>query len=114
MNSNPTGYPTTMQQHANPMLAATAGYPVQSGSPSNQQFPYYASNPMAAYPPQMQQPSQARPGQMQQHSFNPMQIQTSGPGGAMMPANMVGKLGSFCLWLRTCCSSDSASSFLFS
>ncbi|GAM42532.1 hypothetical protein TCE0_044f16593 [Talaromyces pinophilus] len=88
MSSNPTGYPTTMQQHANPMLAAAA-YPVQSGSPSNQQFPYYAANPMAAYPPQMQQPSQARPGQMQQHSFNPMQIQTSGPGGAMMPANMV-------------------------
>ncbi|KAF5015269.1 hypothetical protein F66182_13461, partial [Fusarium sp. NRRL 66182] len=59
MNPNPTGYPTTMQQHANPMLAATAGYPVQSGSPNNQQFPYYAANPMAAYPPQMQQQSQA-------------------------------------------------------
>lgn len=86
-----------MQQHANPMLAAGAGYPVQSGSPGNQQFPYYAANPMAAYPPQMQQPSQARPGQMQQHSFNPMQIQTSGAGGAMMPANMVGKLRSFSL-----------------
>lgn len=88
MNSNPTGYPTTMQQHANPMLAAAAGYPVQSGSPSNQQFPFYA-NPMAGYP--QVQPPQARPGPMQQHSFNPMQIQTSGPGGAMMPGNMAGK-----------------------
>ncbi|OKL61106.1 hypothetical protein UA08_03327 [Talaromyces atroroseus] len=91
MNSNPTGYPTTMQQHANPMLAAAAGYPIQSGSPGNQQFPFYA-NPMAAYPPQV---PQARPGamqqqqQQQQHSFNPMQIQTSGPGGPMMPSNMV-------------------------
>lgn len=85
MNPNPTGYPTTMQQHANPMLAAAAGYPVQSASPSNQQFPYYANAPMAAYP------QQTRPGTMQPHSFNPMQIQTSGPGGAMIPNNMAGK-----------------------
>ncbi|EED21122.1 conserved hypothetical protein [Talaromyces stipitatus ATCC 10500] len=83
MNPNPTGYPTTMQQHANPMLAAAAGYPIQSPSPGNQQFPFYAAaNPMAAYPPQIQQ------ARMQQHSFNPMQIQTSGPGGAMMAGNM--------------------------
>lgn len=83
-----------MQQHVNPMLAATAGYPVQAGNPNSQQFSYYAANPMAAYPPQMQQqqPSQPRPGQMSQHAFNPMQMQTSAPNGApMMPAHMLGK-----------------------
>ncbi|CRG90840.1 hypothetical protein PISL3812_07886 [Talaromyces islandicus] len=74
------------QQHQNPMLAAAAaGYPMHTGSPANQQFPFYANNPnnnpMAAGYPQM------RPGAVQQplHSFNGMPTQTS---GGMMPANM--------------------------
>lgn len=84
------------QQHQNPMMAAAAaGYPMQTGSPANQQFPFYANNnPMAAAYPQM------RPGSVQQqmHSFNGMPAQTT---GGMMPANMSGTYES-CLFKRQC------------
>jgi hypothetical protein len=64
MNSNPTGY----QQHANP------GYPVQPGA--GQQFSFYGTANANAHPSAYPQP---RPGAMQQqHSFNPMQLQSSG------------------------------------
>jgi hypothetical protein len=86
------------QQHQNSMMAAAAaGYPMQTGSPANQQFPFYANNnPMAAGYPQM------RPGSVQQqmHSFNGMPTQTT---GGMMPANMSGTYQSYLSVCAPCC-----------
>ncbi|KAJ9202699.1 hypothetical protein DTO027B6_9021 [Paecilomyces variotii] len=85
MNPNPTGYPA-FQQHPNPMLSAPAGYPVPSQSPNSHQVPFYA-NP-AAYS-QIKAP-QGHPMQQQpqQHPFGAVQLQTTGPAGAMMPAGI--------------------------
>ncbi|KAL1966199.1 hypothetical protein VTN77DRAFT_4751 [Rasamsonia byssochlamydoides] len=90
MNPNPTGYPA-LQQHGNPMLSSPAGYPVPVSSPGNQQqLPFYP-NSMSSYPqpktpqgPHLLQQHQPQP----QHSFNPMTVQTSGVGAAMMPSSM--------------------------
>ncbi|KAJ9401067.1 hypothetical protein DTO282F9_2015 [Paecilomyces variotii] len=107
MNPNPTGYPA-FQQHPNPMLSAPAGYPVPSQSPNSHQVPFYA-NP-AAYS-QIKAP-QGHPMQQQpqQHPFGAVQLQTTGPAGAMMPAgipqqisgrNAVARLQRF--WRRVLC-----------
>ncbi|KAJ9276823.1 hypothetical protein C8Q69DRAFT_520904 [Paecilomyces variotii] len=118
MNPNPTGYPA-FQQHPNPMLSAPAGYPVPSQSPNSHQVPFYA-NP-AAYS-QIKAP-QGHPMQQQpqQHPFGAVQLQTTGPAGAMMPAgipqqisgrNAVARLQRF--WRRVlCCFAPSGPSHLF-
>lgn len=85
MNPNPTGYPA-FQQHPNPMLSAPAGYPVPSQSPNSHQVPFYAN--AGAYS-QIKAP-QGHPTQQQpqQHPFGPVQLQTTGPAGAMMPVGI--------------------------
>lgn len=91
MNPNPTGYPA-LQQHGNPMLSSPAAYPVQASSPGNQQQLAFYPNPMSSYPQPRTPQGPHHPLQQHQpqsqHSFNPMPVQSSGPGAAMMPASM--------------------------
>jgi hypothetical protein len=85
MNPNPTGYPA-FQQHPNPMLSAAAGYPVPSQNPNSHQVAFYANS--AAFS-QVKAP-QGHPMQQQpqQHPFGVVQLQTTGPAGAMIPAGI--------------------------